>query len=75
MRVGQHALQLLMDELFSECHLLFRVPALSVPTDDALLRGGDGGECDAIPVQLKRKTPHTINALILPAYCRPGVYL
>lgn len=40
MRVGQGALQLLVDELFSERHLLFRVPALSVPTDDALLAGG-----------------------------------
>lgn len=39
-RVGQGALELLMDELFSERHLLFRVPALSVPTDNALLQGG-----------------------------------
>lgn len=39
-RVGQGALQVLMDQLFSERHLLFRVPALSVPTDNALLRGG-----------------------------------
>lgn len=37
MRVGQSALQLLVDNLLSERHLLVRVPALSVPADHTLL--------------------------------------
>lgn len=38
MRIGQGDLQLLVDELFSERHLLICVSALSVPTDNALLQ-------------------------------------
>lgn len=65
-RVGQRALQLLVDELFSECHLLFRVPALSVPTDDALLRGRDGGEWDAISAsKLLARYTHWFYLLII----------